>query len=695
MRAILPVFLLLAQESVCDEVPGADADRAALKVYARKYCKGGAKWSTTCQGVKQRMKNYRRPKNPAYPGAQPAQPKWMNDPTSRRYKRKMAKYGKPDKPYAAKPAPKACPYIILLADARIGERRLEVDGQCGLAVGDGIVINRGGANEEVARIDDFGSIITQNGVEFDHAAGEIVSLRTAADPPIPAPCDPSCPGAQRCGNGVCMLVPCPCADNFVCDAGACRVPNPCLICNDPRQFCDDGVCRWPCSVMKCAAPLVCDSDMDKCRTPKLCNTPCDLAQQCRDGVCQLIPCSWNQPCTAVASALAGGVGLGPLAVNPAAVPGAGGNLQFVCDLVQSAIPQEFGGGGGHFDPTGNGGVTNGAIRLNEGQGRKDALGDWQNRAPQCPNGDVDCEVSAGELCDCGPAVAGGIAGGAPCIALAPFGGLGPGPVAGRLVNQLIGIVGPQRLCRKVGTTFAGAALPLTAAGVAAGVTAAGVRRVVRPTPGVCRQVNPCPPIGGCDPAQVCVDGVCLWHDCLGPQPGGGAANSLHAANLCPGTVAAPGGVGGAVQATVCDAGWTFGAGKPVCRVLAAPVVVETSTQCDTSAAANLDAQCECGVRGAVLGQFPPICNYQGAACPVGPPVAGCIGNRAGSVAGRGQRCIIDDQGRGICRVPVCRPVCAIHGCGGGRCTAWTAKCQWPSLCGGCNQCLGGVKNTLR
>jgi hypothetical protein len=49
-----------------------------------------------------------------------------------------------------------------------------VAGTAGFAVGDGITINPGGANEETNVITGFASLVLQHPLQFDHAAGELI-----------------------------------------------------------------------------------------------------------------------------------------------------------------------------------------------------------------------------------------------------------------------------------------------------------------------------------------------------------------------------------------------------------------------------------------------------------------------------------------------------------------------------------------
>ena len=64
----------------------------------------------------------------------------------------------------------------LTANASLGSQVLEVASNNGFSIGDNIVINPGGATEETNTITDFGSILLQTSLQYDHNAGEVVQL---------------------------------------------------------------------------------------------------------------------------------------------------------------------------------------------------------------------------------------------------------------------------------------------------------------------------------------------------------------------------------------------------------------------------------------------------------------------------------------------------------------------------------------
>ena len=80
----------------------------------------------------------------------------------------------------------------LTAPAAAGSTEIEVAGEQGFAIGDPIVINPGGANEEENQIAGFGSFLLEFPLAEDHDAGEpVAELLPATPTPSPTPLAPT------------------------------------------------------------------------------------------------------------------------------------------------------------------------------------------------------------------------------------------------------------------------------------------------------------------------------------------------------------------------------------------------------------------------------------------------------------------------------------------------------------------------
>ncbi len=84
---------------------------------------------------------------------------------------------------------------VTVVSAASGERRLQVSNTEQFEVGDFVVINPGGPNEEGGIVDGFGSIILEQPLQFDHDAGELIMVTDKAPPSPPAPPEPTAPPA--------------------------------------------------------------------------------------------------------------------------------------------------------------------------------------------------------------------------------------------------------------------------------------------------------------------------------------------------------------------------------------------------------------------------------------------------------------------------------------------------------------------
>src|SRR3546814_5361679 len=77
--------------------------------------------------------------------------------------------------------------------AAAGDDRTEVGEDHDVEVGDDVIINPGGANEETANVTGHGSLILAEPLKSAHEPGQPIVV-VSAPPPIPAPCPGPAPG---------------------------------------------------------------------------------------------------------------------------------------------------------------------------------------------------------------------------------------------------------------------------------------------------------------------------------------------------------------------------------------------------------------------------------------------------------------------------------------------------------------------